>query len=123
MSAAILTWILYYCSIYKVDPVLVQAMVQYESSGDNSKVGKLGEIGLLQLRPEYFGTKIKDPKKNIEMGVKHLAYLQDTCIHKADATFIVCYNVGVAGAKKITHPKKFIYYKEVMKKYQKILED
>lgn len=123
MTTAILTWILYYCSIYKVDPVLVRSMIQVESSGDSSKVGDLGEIGLLQLRPEYFGKGLKDPKHNIEAGVKHLAYLQDHCIHKTDETFIICYNVGIAGAKKIKNPKKFIYYKNVMKEYKRLVNE
>jgi len=98
-------------------------MVQVESSGDATKVGELGEIGLLQLRPEYFGTKLRDPKHNIEMGVKHLAYLQHACPFKEDSSYTICYNVGVVGAKKVKFPKKNKYYLSVMKEYKKLTED
>lgn len=121
MNSTFISYILLYSAMYGVDPKLVASIIQVESSGVPSKHGALGEIGLMQLRPEYFHYPkgyLKDPKHNIAVGVRYLASLQKTCPHKVDKTFVICFNLGVRGASHIKHPKQFKYYKRVIKVYR-----
>jgi soluble lytic murein transglycosylase-like protein len=110
-----------YSSIYGIDPRLVQSIVQYESKYNPNAIGAQGEIGLMQIMPSTAKVKRKDlfdPNTNILEGVKYLSQMKEQCKHKEDNTFLVCYNLGVSGGSKIKHPKKFKYYKEVMKIYR-----
>lgn len=47
---AIISIVCYAKPKYHVSNELIDALVQVESSGDSSKVGKLGELGILQIR-------------------------------------------------------------------------
>ena len=123
MTSTILGYILLYSSLYHVDPDMVKAVVQVESRGRSDKIGAAGEVGMMQLMPLYFRydvSKLKKPRLNISLGVRHLADMQKRCSHQVDQTWIICYNLGVAGAKKIKHPKKFPYYRDVMSEYERI---
>ena len=42
------------------------------------------------------------------------------CKYKLEKTFVVCYNLGIAGARKIKYPTKFPYYKKVMLAYNEL---
>ena len=118
MSALIISLILQYSDQYNIDPVLVAAVIQNESSFNTKAVGPVGEVGLMQLRPEYFPQYSKqqlfNPKVNIRLGVEHLSRIKMSCKHQDKNTWIVCYNTGIAGGNKIKHPELFPYYKKVM---------
>lgn len=124
MSNLILSYILLYSSMYSVDPLLVRAVIEVESRGNIHQTGAAGEIGLMQLLPESFPhlnhKKLENPKLNIQMGVKYLAEMKKYCPHQEDMTWLVCYNAGVGGASKFKFPKKFVYYKKVMKEYERL---
>ncbi|WP_370931843.1 lytic transglycosylase domain-containing protein [Bartonella sp. DGB1] len=70
-----------YAQMYNVPSKLVHAVIRYESSYNPKAVGGVGEIGLMQIRPEtakfmgYKGTTagLYDPETNIRYGVKYLA--------------------------------------------------
>jgi hypothetical protein len=68
-----------YAAKYRVDPVLVRAVIQVESDFDPACVSHKGARGLMQLMPatarRYGVTKIHDPEQNIQGGVRYLAYL------------------------------------------------
>lgn len=118
----ILQFVIMYSAMYGVDPTLVMSVIQQESSFRPAAVGQAGEIGLMQLMPQYFPVprkKLFDPKTNIELGVKHLAEMRKQCVHKADNTYLVCYNLGVEKGNSIRYPKLFPYYKKVMANYAK----
>ncbi len=72
-------WIEFYSDRYDVDPILVRAVIQVESSFDPKCVSRRGARGLMQLMPEtakqYGVTHIFDPNENIQGGVHYLADL------------------------------------------------
>lgn len=62
-----------------VDPLLVAAIVQAESSFDSEAVSPRGALGLMQMMPttaEQLGVAdAYDPSQNLDAGVSYLAYL------------------------------------------------
>jgi soluble lytic murein transglycosylase len=118
---------------FNFDPVFVMAVIRTESNFDPRVVGSVGELGLMQIRPEtgewmakrekikWKGEKsLKDPVQNIRIGVAYLAYLRDHFENKA-YKYISAYNVGPGKLKKMfqadNRPK--IYSIKVMKYYEK----
>ena len=91
---------------YKINPLLVMAFIQTESSFKPDAIGPVGEIGLMQLRyrtAQYISEKfdvelknekeLKNPLTNIKLGVAYLAYLKDK--YGEEPYFMVpAYNVG-----------------------------
>lgn len=122
MNPLYLKWILLYSSVYGIDPKLATSIAQYESSGYYNTIGLHGEIGLFQIRPEYSKLTVNqllNPKLNIQEGIKKLYEAKKDCLHQREYSWIVCYNVGVAGGRKIVRPKQFIYYRRVMSIYRR----
>lgn len=104
-----------------IDPDLVHAVIKYESNYNTNAVGGVGEIGLMQIRPEYVPEtkeQLRDPCTNLKRGIQILKTAKEFCKHKLEKTWINCYNVGVAGGDRIKHPKLFPYYKNVISIYQ-----
>jgi soluble lytic murein transglycosylase-like protein len=68
-----------YSDRYDVDPILVRAVIQVESSFDPKCVSRRGARGLMQLMPEtakqYGVQRVFDPDENIRGGVHYLADL------------------------------------------------
>ena len=84
---------------YQVDSALIASMINAESSFDKTKVSPKQAIGLMQLLPSTAASltdeeeiDLFDPKINITLGVKYLAYL----INKFDDvdTALFAYNAG-----------------------------
>ncbi len=69
----------HYSDRFDVDPILVRAVIQVESSFDPKCVSRRGARGLMQLMPEtakqYGVLHIFDPEENIRGGVQYLADL------------------------------------------------
>lgn len=115
-------WINMYAAIYNVDPNLVNSIIQVESNYNHLAVGKLGELGLMQLRPEYVSvdkSKLLIPKENIKIGIRMLAKLKKTCEPRLGKAWPICYNLGPTRALKIKYPEQFIYYKKITKHMRK----
>lgn len=99
---------------YGLEPADVNAIIQVESKWDASAVGQLGEIGLLQLRPEYFPINTHTPiEAQLRIGIRHLSAIKARCPHREGLDWVICHNVGIKGALKFKHPSKFIYVKKV----------
>jgi soluble lytic murein transglycosylase-like protein len=68
-----------YAEKYRVDPVLVRAVIQVESDFNPRCVSHKGARGLMQLIPatakRYGVAEMHDPEQNIRGGVKYLADL------------------------------------------------
>lgn len=117
-------------NLYELDPIFVLAVIKQESSFRPHIVGGVGELGLMQIRPETakwiaqkFGIKwlgknsLKDPEYNVIIGVRYLAYLREMFGH--GRLYLSAYNIG---PKKVNlslarnyWPKE--YSSKVMKKY------
>jgi soluble lytic murein transglycosylase-like protein len=67
---------------YNIDPLLIYAQMNQESSFKRRAVSYKGASGLMQLMPATavrFGvTNIFDPQQNIDAGVKYMRWLLDT---------------------------------------------
>lgn len=115
----LLSCIYFYSFLHGIDPQITKAVIQVESSGNPVAVGGKGDSGLMQIRHKYVPEtqlQLFNPCTNVKRGTKLLSEAMKRCKHKAEMTWIVCYNVGIAGGSRIKWPKKFPYYKKVVSK-------
>ena len=86
---------------YHVDPRLVSAVAEVESSGRQDAVSSAGAIGVMQLMPDTaasLGVNPYDMTENVEGGTKYLRELLDTFggnVRKA----VAAYNAGPNAVK------------------------
>lgn len=124
MTNLIMFLVAQYSAVYNLDPHLVLAVMEHESSFRTDIIGEAGEIGLMQLLPDSFpgySTKeLQNPYVNIYLGVKHLSDVKNECRHQKDNTWIICYNLGSPKGNTVNHPKKFAYYKKVIPIYKRM---
>lgn len=109
--------VLFYSLLFGIDPRITNAIIQVESSGNPFAMGSKGDTGLMQIRHTFVPdsrVQLLNACTNIRRGVQILKYAKEKCVHKKDKTWVICYNVGITGGKKIKKPKKFKYYKKVM---------
>lgn len=72
---------------YEVEPEILAAVVIYESSFKPEVVGKLGELGLGQIRrglvtrgfEEFTDEELMSPRMNLRLTARHLAYVHKIC--------------------------------------------
>lgn len=62
MNLSILTLITAYSIQYGLDPKVVTALIKTESQFNRTAIGSVGEVGLMQLRPELFVRELKAEK-------------------------------------------------------------
>jgi soluble lytic murein transglycosylase len=92
----------------RINPLLVAAIIQTESSFRPDVVGLHGEIGLMQLKPAsaewiarhaaipWAGPEtLKDPATNIRIGSAYLSMLRDRFGTEGDL-YLAAYNMGAA---------------------------
>lgn len=122
MNPYLLTLIFQIASINGVDPLLVASVAIVESGMDVNKIGEVGEIGILQIRPQYYPKfNLFNPEVNIKVGVAILKEAQKRCKYKDNMKFIICYNHGITGGNKIKYPKKDKYYLNILRQYDKLI--
>jgi soluble lytic murein transglycosylase-like protein len=86
----------------RIDPLLVLAMIEVESSYDPDAVSNRGALGLMQLREptlrrevERAGLELldpRDPATNLRAGIRYLRRLLDAFGHEDVA--LMAYNAG-----------------------------
>jgi soluble lytic murein transglycosylase len=114
-----------------LDPYFVAAIIAGESSFNPRAVGPIGEIGMMQLRPntakwiaDSFQIKWKgkkalfDPFYNIRLGTAYLAWLREKFDNQGQL-YLAAYNMGPTSVKiallKNVRPKDYPIH--VMKRY------
>lgn len=102
------------------DPDLAVAIAKVESGLNPNKIGKIGEVGLFQLRPEFH--RIGSQKQNIRTAIRYLKHLKGYCGPTYKDAYFICYNVG-PNYKRILYPKLFKYYLDVMSEMNRIARD
>lgn len=105
---------------HNLDARLVYAIAMVESNLNPDAVGKYGEVGLFQLRPEFHSVKPGDYKHNTEVAVKYLVYIKRRCYSKYGKAWFICYNIGPNRNYTIRYPQSFDYYRKVMKYYKQV---
>ncbi len=120
----------------KLDALLILAIIEHESMYQVDAIGRHGEIGLLQVRPEtaewilkrnnriWLGKEMLfDPKNNVGIGILYLAWLNSK-FNNAQAT-LAAYNMGPYATQKHLNRKIIpkIYYNKVLAKYQNLLAE
>jgi soluble lytic murein transglycosylase len=113
------------------DPVFLISVIQTESSFNPAQIGGVGEIGLMQLRPEtakWIADKIGvkwngpqslfDPVVNIRLGAAYLAYVRERFDSHAQL-YLAAYNMGPTNVKRLRNQDKWPteYPARVMGKY------
>lgn len=83
---------------YGQDPVELLAIAAIESSYNPRAIGALGEIGLFQLRPQFYNIKLGD---SIEKQVKEAGKLLTEVKFKCKNKYIQCWNMGITKTKKL----------------------
>jgi soluble lytic murein transglycosylase len=113
------------------DPVFLLSVIDGESSFNPNQVGGVGEIGLMQIRPEtgkwiaeiskqkWKGDKsLFDPRTNIRLGAAYLSFLRDKFDNHAQL-YLAAYNMGARKVASIQEqniwPKDYPLH--VMKRY------
>lgn len=114
--------IIYYSNLLDFDATLLKSVISQESNFNVNATGRLGEIGLLQLRPEFLPGYTKKelylPEVNIKLGIELLKDAKRKCIHKGEFEFLNCYNYGVAKGNKLLYPSNTQYVISVKQYYE-----
>ena len=131
-SAWITQAILYASSEYQVDPILITAVMEAESSFDFKSTSPVGAIGLMQLMPETadaIGVNPYNPLENILGGA---IYLRNQLDRFADygkyavTDAVAAYNAGpqavinAGGVPNYSETRQYVV--NVANNYQKILQ-
>lgn len=108
------------------DPIFTLAVIKTESKFNPVAIGTVGEIGLMQIRPENgewiakkFGFKwlgknsLKDPAMNIKFGVAYMSYLKAKYKNQA-MKYINAYNLGPTNVIRMGKKVKQHYYAQVV---------
>jgi hypothetical protein len=86
----------------RVDPLLVLALIEVESSFDPDAASEMGALGLMQLTPETMrhmaershlaGVDPSDPRLNVQAGIRYLRRLLDA--FGGEDVALMAYNAG-----------------------------
>lgn len=116
------------------DPIFLLAVIKTESSFNFNAVGSVGEIGLMQLKPDtaawickkkniqWKGAKaLKDPEYNILIGAHYFRYLRNS-VDAQSLKYVNAYNMGLTSMKRTPSSdlKKHPYFGKVVKNYLSI---
>jgi hypothetical protein len=98
---------------YNINPRLILAVIEVESRYQVDAVGAThGEIGLMQLRPEFHECASFDVQANVECGTRYLAELRAFCKEDCGRLgWVALYNTG----PRKTANRNGDYYRKVMR--------
>lgn len=116
---------------YELDPIFVLAVIKTESKFNPLVIGRHGEIGLMQIKPDtaqwiakkfdlpWNGDKtLKSPSANIKIGLAYMNYLRGKFDNKA-MKYVSAYNMGPTNVRRLLakNVKPAEYNSRVMKNY------
>lgn len=119
---------------YQLDPIFVLAIIKTESRFNPMALGRHGEVGLMQLKPDtaewiarkyglpWNGKKtLENPSSNIRIGLAYMNYLRAKFNGKA-LKYVSAYNMGPRNVRRLLaqNVKPAEYKSRVMKNYSDI---
>lgn len=112
-AAALTRTIVEESQTYGLDPVFVMAVIATESNFNPLAIGGVGEIGLMQIRPEtaewiankldipWIGsTGLKNPILNVKIGVAYMAWLRSQ-MGPNSVKYVSAYNMGPKAVRRL----------------------
>ena len=123
--------------LHSYDPIFLLAVIQTESSFNPNAVGTVGEVGLMQLKPETAewicdknnivwrgANALKDPEYNLLLGSYYFQYLRRT-LRSESYKYITAYNMGLSGLSKADEEKlkENNYFTKVISNYMAIYSE
>ena len=84
---------------------LALAIARVESHFACHAKGAEHAVGVMQIMPNFYSQytieEVRSSKTNIKLGLELLKEYKKICPHKKNMTWVVCFNTGPTGAKKI----------------------
>jgi soluble lytic murein transglycosylase len=123
--------------MHSYDPIFLLAVIQTESSFNPNAIGTVGEVGLMQLKPETAewicdknnivwrgANALKDPEYNLLLGSYYFQYLRRT-LRSESYKYITAYNMGIKGLSKADEEKlkENNYFTKVIGNYMAIYSE
>lgn len=123
-----------YALAHNVDPYVALSIANIESNYRHDVVSHTEDYGIFQINKKYYpDIEHASIEENIEIGIKHLKFTKKHCsldkerLHKKfpyngkhlKNLWIVCYNVGVNGIRKLKEPWKFEYFRKFQEEYRR----
>lgn len=109
--------ITFYSVINGLDPFLMTKIAKTESNLNPIAFSKTKDGGLFQLNTRYHKfhnqSWVFNYTTNTAIALGKIKKLKDECSHKKNNTYLICYNLGVYGAKKIKNAESQTYYKKI----------
>jgi soluble lytic murein transglycosylase-like protein len=110
--------VVFYSSLYNIDPKLALGVIQTESQFNPSAISQTNDVGLFQLNrasfPEYSKEQLLNPEINIVLGINYLVKMKKECKFKDNNEFLVCWNYGLRNARAVKYPARWPYTKKVL---------
>lgn len=114
----IVKMVIFYSTLYGIDPKLALGVIQTESQFNPSAISKTGDYGIFQLNersfPQYSKAQLLNPEINIVLGINYLVKMKKECKFKDNNEFLVCYNYGLKNARAVKYPGRWPYTKKVL---------
>ena len=115
----LMDWINQSAKTHNVPSALIYAVIKQESNFKQNATSSKGAMGLMQLMPKtaqsYGLYDIYDPKKNIDVGTKHIKRLLIKYQNNLDLA-LAAYNAGEGNVKKHNGIPPFSETKNYVKK-------
>lgn len=121
---------------HSYDPVFLLAIIKTESSFNQFAIGSVGEVGLMQIRPETAewvclknkiawrgANALKDPEYNLLIGSYYFQYLK-LALKSQSMKYITAYNMGLTKLQRVSSQMtEHEYFERVVKNYLSIYSE
>jgi len=109
--------ITFYSLVNGIDPNMAFQVARVESNMNPDAVSRTQDGGLYQLNRNSYKFHNEKwrfrPDINMAIALNSIRKLKATCSHKMSNSYMLCYNMGIVGARKVKFPFKHPYYKKM----------
>jgi soluble lytic murein transglycosylase-like protein len=108
--------------MFGLNPDKVFSIIETESRFKVDAVGSLGELGLFQIRPEYwkYPLDINNPEHHIGYSISKLAQLKSRLKPKLGDEWFLAWNMGPTGALRLKDKIELHKVRYVQKVYSRV---